>query len=192
MRAFRAGIPWSASLHSWAILDSHDSSRFSVIAGSRDRQLVGVGLQMTTPGVPMVFAGDEIGLGGEWGEDARRPMPWSRPETWDTALFDGYRELIATAAEKPRARPWRDPLRARFRGCDRIRARGERRHRAMPGDARCARSRSVCRSTDWAARSSRRWWARTFPLTVITSPSRLVGRRSMPGESCDDKEAPGG
>ena len=95
MRAFRAGIPWSASLHSWAILDSHDSSRFSVIAGSRDRQLVGVGLQMTTPGVPMVFAGDEIGLGGEWGEDARRPMPWSRPETWDTGLFDGYRELIA-------------------------------------------------------------------------------------------------
>ena len=95
MRAFRAGIPWSASLHSWAILDSHDSSRFSVIAGSRDRQLVGVGLQMTTPGVPMVFAGDEIGLGGEWGEDARRPMPWSRPETWDTAVFDGYRELIA-------------------------------------------------------------------------------------------------
>ena len=50
---------------------------------------------MTTPGVPMVFAGDEIGLGGEWGEDARRPMPWSRPETWDTAVFDGYRELIA-------------------------------------------------------------------------------------------------
>ena len=64
MRAFRAGIPWSASLHSWAILDSHDSARFStVVAGLRERQLVGVGLQMTTPGVPMVFAGDEIGLG---------------------------------------------------------------------------------------------------------------------------------
>jgi alpha-glucosidase len=95
MRAFRAGIPWTASLHSWAILDSHDSARFSVIAGSRERQLVGVGLQMTTPGVPMVFAGDELGLGGEWGEDARRTMPWSRRETWDTAVFDGYRELIA-------------------------------------------------------------------------------------------------
>ena len=95
MRAYRAGIPWSASLHSWAILDSHDSPRFRVIAGSRERQLVGVGLQMTTPGVPMVFAGDEIGLGGDWGEDARRTMPWSRPDTWDTAALDGYRELIA-------------------------------------------------------------------------------------------------
>ena len=31
--------------------------------------LVGIGLQMTTPGVPMIFAGDELGLEGEWGED---------------------------------------------------------------------------------------------------------------------------
>jgi alpha-glucosidase len=50
---------------------------------------------MTTPGVPMVFAGDEIGPGGDWGEDARRTMPWSRRETWDTAALDAYRSLIA-------------------------------------------------------------------------------------------------
>ena len=42
----------------------------------------------------MVFAGDEIGLGGDWGEDARRTMPWSRRDTWDSEAFDGYRELI--------------------------------------------------------------------------------------------------
>ena len=59
-------------------------ARFWTIAGARERQLVGVGLQMTSPGVPMIFAGDEIGVGGDWGEDARRPMPWNRPETWDT------------------------------------------------------------------------------------------------------------
>jgi alpha-glucosidase len=82
-------------LHSWVLLDSHDTARFSVVTGSRDRQLVGVGLQMTTPGVPMVFAGDEIGLGGEWGEDARRPMPWQAPETWDETLHERYRSLIA-------------------------------------------------------------------------------------------------
>jgi hypothetical protein len=67
MRAFRAGVPWNFVLHSWAILDSHDSPRFRTMAGSEDRQIVGVGLQMTTPGVPMVFAGDELGLEGEWG-----------------------------------------------------------------------------------------------------------------------------
>ena len=87
--------PGRVSLHSWAILDSHDTARFRTVAGSRERQLVGVGLQMTSPGVPMVFAGAEIGLEGEWGEDARRTMPWSHPETWDTELRDRYRELVA-------------------------------------------------------------------------------------------------
>ncbi len=95
MRRFRAGVPWSSVLHSWAILDSHDTARFRTVAGSRERQLVGVGLQMTSPGVPMVFAGAEIGLEGEWGEDARRTMPWSRPESWDTELHDRYRELVS-------------------------------------------------------------------------------------------------
>ena len=96
MRAFRAGVPWQFVLHSWAILDSHDTPRFRTMAGSRDRQLVGIGLQMTTPGVPMIFAGDELGLEGEWGEDARRTMPWNRlsgsePQT----LLAEYRKLIS-------------------------------------------------------------------------------------------------
>ena len=149
MRAFRAGTPWSASLHSWAILDSHDSSRFGVIAGSRDRQLVGVGLQMTTPGVPMVFAGDEIGLGGEWGEDARRPMPWSRPETWDTDVARRLSKADRDAADKPRARAWRNPLRACICGRDRVPARGDRRHGAVPGGAWCARSGSSAARPTW-------------------------------------------
>ena len=94
MRAFRAGVPWRSVLHSWALLDSHDTARFRTVSGSRDRHLVGLGLQMTTPGVPMVFAGDEIGLEGDWGEDGRRPMPWSRPHDWDQALLEEYRRLI--------------------------------------------------------------------------------------------------
>jgi alpha-glucosidase len=101
MRAFRAGVPWQFVLHSWSILDSHDSPRFRTIAGSRDRQLVGIGLQMTMPGVPMVFAGDELGLEGEWGEDARRTMPWDRRDAWDTALLDEYRRLIALRRSSP-------------------------------------------------------------------------------------------
>ena len=95
MRRFRAGVPWRSRLHSWVMLDTHDTARFRTIAGSRERQLVGVGLQMTSPGVPMVFAGAELGLEGAWGEDARRTMPWGRPETWDTAVLEMYRRLIA-------------------------------------------------------------------------------------------------
>jgi alpha-glucosidase len=95
MRELRTGLPWPAVLHSWALLDSHDVARFRTVTGSRERQLVGVGLQMTTPGVPMIFAGDEIGLEGEWGEDARRTMPWDRIETWDGPLLEEYRALVA-------------------------------------------------------------------------------------------------
>ena len=94
MRTFRAGVPWQSILHSWNVLDSHDTARFRTVAGSRERQEVGLGLQMTLPGVPMVFAGDELGLEGAWGEDARRTMPWDRPETWDTELQASYVRLI--------------------------------------------------------------------------------------------------
>src|SRR5437763_1616942 len=91
MRAFRAGVPWNFTLHSWAILDSHDTPRFRTMAGSKERQLVGIGLQMTTPGVPMVFAGDELGLEGKWGEDARRTMPWDQASGSEPqSLFRAY------------------------------------------------------------------------------------------------------
>jgi alpha-glucosidase len=82
-------------LHSWTLLDSHDTARFRTVAASRERHIVGIGLQMTTPGVPMVFAGDELGLEGRWGEEGRRTMPWQRPESWDRELLDAYRDLIA-------------------------------------------------------------------------------------------------
>ena len=95
MRSFRAGVPWQSTLHSWPLLDSHDTARFRSVTGSRATHIVGIGLQMTTPGVPMVFAGDEIGLEGAWGEDARRTMPWDRPDDWDRELFDAFRRLIA-------------------------------------------------------------------------------------------------
>jgi alpha-glucosidase len=94
MRRFRAGVPWPKLLHSWSILDSHDTARFRTVSGSRERQLAGVGLQMTMPGVPMVFAGAELGLEGEWGEDSRRTIPWDDPGSWDGDLLDGYRSLI--------------------------------------------------------------------------------------------------
>jgi alpha-glucosidase len=101
MRAFRAGVPWQSTLHSWTLLDSHDSPRFRTVAKTREKQLVGVGLQMTTPGVPMIFAGDELGLEGKWGEDGRRTMPWSRRDAWDETLLDAYRRLVALRRSRP-------------------------------------------------------------------------------------------
>jgi alpha-glucosidase len=94
MRRYRTGVPWQAVVHSWPLLDSHDTARFSTVVGrSRDLHRVGVGLMMTSPGVPMIFAGDELGLEGAWGEDGRRTMPWDDRDSWDADLLETYRSL---------------------------------------------------------------------------------------------------
>jgi alpha-glucosidase len=95
MRRFRTGVPWDTVAQSWTLLDSHDTARFAtVVARARSLHAVGVGLMATNPGVPMVFAGDEIGLEGAWGEDARRTMPWQDPSAWDEGLLETYRRLL--------------------------------------------------------------------------------------------------
>jgi hypothetical protein len=45
---------------------------------------------MTTPEVPVIFAGDELGLKGSSGHAARRTMPWDQPELWDERLLREY------------------------------------------------------------------------------------------------------
>jgi alpha-glucosidase len=45
--------------------------------------------------VPMVFAGDEIGATGSWGEDSRTPFPWNKPESWDGETLAAYRALLS-------------------------------------------------------------------------------------------------
>ena len=136
MTRFRAGVSWSSVIHSWAILDSHDTARFRSIAGSRERQLVGVGLQMTTPGVPMVFAGDEIGLEGEWG-GGRAPDDALGPAR--RVGCRAARRVSAARFAPPQQRcsfaRWH-PLRARVRRCDRLSARVAGGGRPLPRDAR--------------------------------------------------------
>jgi alpha-glucosidase len=101
MTLFRSGVPWPAVLHSWTLLSSHDAPRPATVIPSRDHRMVAIGMQMTTPGVPMLFAGDEIGLEGAWGEDGRRTMPWDRRDTWDESLMGEYRRLIELRRASP-------------------------------------------------------------------------------------------
>ena len=94
-RAFSAGIPWRSFISSMNLLDSHDRARFqTVVGGNIERHLVGATLLFTYPGVPSIFAGDEVGLEGSWGEDARRTIDWENPDDWNLTLFDAYKKLI--------------------------------------------------------------------------------------------------
>lgn len=95
MREFAAAVPWTVTAHQWNMLGSHDTARIRTVLGSRDAVEVAVGLLMTYPGTPLVFAGDEVGATGEDGEHARVTMPWDRPERWDDATFRVYRDLVA-------------------------------------------------------------------------------------------------
>lgn len=90
-RAWQGTLGWRATASSWNILGSHDSARIrTVVGGDAAVHRVAVGLQFALPGVPMVFAGDELGLEGVNGEDARRTMPWHRRESWDTRTLEAY------------------------------------------------------------------------------------------------------
>lgn len=92
--ALTAGVPWRSVAASMTLLDSHDTPRFASAAMSAAHQRVGIGLLMTMPGVPMVFAGDEVGVVGADRDLARQPFPWD-DSRWDRDLLATYRELIA-------------------------------------------------------------------------------------------------
>lgn len=91
---FTAGIPWRVRLANMQPLDTHDTARFATHAGSGTIPLA-VGLSMTLPGLPVVFAGDEFGAVGADGEASRTPIPWgseSAPEVAERLAL--YRDLI--------------------------------------------------------------------------------------------------
>ncbi|NDI23949.1 MAG: glycoside hydrolase family 13 protein [Actinobacteria bacterium] len=95
MRQFAGGIPWRSLVASMILLGSHDRARFQTIVGKDvDKNVAGMTLLMTYPGVPSVFAGDEIGLEGYWGENGRRTIPWDRPDRWNVDLLYNYIDLI--------------------------------------------------------------------------------------------------
>jgi len=96
MTNFNAGIPWRNLVASMVLLDSHDTARFRNVVGKDSvRHLVGMALLLTYPGVPSIFAGDEIGIEGAWGEDARRTIPWDHPDWWDLEFFEQVKRLVA-------------------------------------------------------------------------------------------------
>ncbi|QEO08786.1 glycoside hydrolase family 13 protein [Protaetiibacter larvae] len=98
-REFAAAFPWRIRLHTMNALDTHDTPRF--LTSARPGVLpAAVGLAMTLPGIPVVWAGDEFGLTAADGEQARTPMPWGSVErSADTIGL--YRRLIALKREHP-------------------------------------------------------------------------------------------
>jgi alpha-glucosidase len=95
MKEFNSSIPWRSLTASMMLLDSHDTARFrTVVMGDKTAHVAAMTMMLTYPGVPSIFAGDEIGLEGSWGEDARRTINWDDKSGWDSEFFNEVKNLI--------------------------------------------------------------------------------------------------
>lgn len=96
IQEFNASIPWRSLTASMVLLDSHDTARLrTVVLGDKKAHFTGMTLMLTYPGVPSIFAGDEIGLEGSWGEDARRTINWKDRSAWDYEFMADVQKLVS-------------------------------------------------------------------------------------------------
>ena len=71
-----------------------------------ERLAVGFGLLLTTPGAPLIYYGDEIGMAGAGDPDNRRPMDWNTSgyTAGQQLLLDAIKSLTAIRADHPALR----------------------------------------------------------------------------------------
>jgi neopullulanase len=95
---------WAVVLAQLNVLGSHDMSRFLGLVGGRvERLKLAVLFQMTAPGAPCIYYGDEIGLAGRGVPGCREGFPWEL-DRWDEDLLASYRAAIGLRHDHPALR----------------------------------------------------------------------------------------
>src|SRR3990170_6352240 len=89
--------PSEAFYAAFNLLDSHDTERaLTRLGGEKNRMKLAVIFQMTYPGAPVVYYGDEAGMQGLTDPDCRRPYLWQdlglEP---DLNMLEHYKRLIS-------------------------------------------------------------------------------------------------
>jgi neopullulanase len=84
------------------LLGSHDTPRIlSVFGGDVASVRIATLIEMTLPGAPAIYYGDEIGMTGSIDPFARAAFPWDRPETWDRDLLGYMSAAVRLRHEHP-------------------------------------------------------------------------------------------
>lgn len=87
------------TLSAFNLLDSHDTARLLTLANQDERAMqLAVLFQLTYPGVPCIYYGDEVGMNGEGDPDCRKCMEWDERKQNKT-LFKFYQTLLDLRAE---------------------------------------------------------------------------------------------
>jgi cyclomaltodextrinase / maltogenic alpha-amylase / neopullulanase len=94
--------PWPATLAQLNLLDSHDTARFLTMArGDESALRLAMLFQMTFPGAPCTYYGDEIGMvGGATVEEARGGFVWDRSR-WNEGLREHLKSCISLRHANP-------------------------------------------------------------------------------------------
>jgi alpha-glucosidase len=99
MRALSGVTSWQGTLHAMNLIGSHDTHRVASLLEDPARVDVAFGMLAAYPGVPMIYAGDEIGLATMGPEYARIPMPWAHRERWDQRRLAQTQALFGARAQ---------------------------------------------------------------------------------------------
>ena len=87
------------------LLGSHDMARFvSLARGDVSALRLATLFQMTYPGAPSIYYGDEIGMAGGHDPANRGAFPWHQTDSWNTELLHEFQRLIALRRQRPSLR----------------------------------------------------------------------------------------
>ena len=94
---------WDVTRSQLNLLSSHDEPRFlTMVRGDTSALRLATLFQMTFPGAPCIYYGDEIGMEGGPDPDCRRAFPWE--DHWDRSLLDFFRRATHLRHEHPSLR----------------------------------------------------------------------------------------
>ncbi len=92
---------WEITTAQLNLLSSHDMPRFiNMVQGDVSALKLAMLFQMTMPGAPTVYYGDEVGLTGGYDPGCRGAMPWDHSQ-WNADLLDYVRATIQLRKAHP-------------------------------------------------------------------------------------------